>query len=143
MLILSAHGDLAYVTSAMESGAAGFLLKHTSANELYRAIREAHKGKTLFSPCKHLDHFEPQSSGRTGMIKKTTDLTSREMEVLQLIAEGNANEQTAAELGIGTKTVEKHREHLMQKLNIHNAAGLTRYAICAGVIESGIQFAAG
>jgi DNA-binding NarL/FixJ family response regulator len=77
------------------------------------------------------------------MIKKTTELTSREMEVLQLVAEGKANKETAAELGIGTKTVEKHRGHLMQKLDIHNTAGLTRYAIGAGVIESGIQFAIG
>ena len=66
-------------------------------------------------------------------------LQSREMEVLQLIAEGEANKQIAAELGIGTKTVEKHREHLMQKLDIHNTAGLTRYAINAGIIESSVQ----
>ena len=77
------------------------------------------------------------------MIKKTAELTSREREVLQLVAEGKANKQTAAELGIGTKTVEKHRGNLMQKLGIHNTAGLTRYAICAGVIESGVQFATG
>jgi DNA-binding NarL/FixJ family response regulator len=145
VLILSAHGDLAYVTNAMESGAAGFLLKRSSAHEVCRAIREAHQGKTFFNPSisKRLDHFDPPSSGRTGMIKKTTELTSREMEVLQLVAEGKANKETAAELGIGTKTVEKHRGHLMQKLDIHNTAGLTRYAIGAGVIESGIQFAIG
>ena len=77
------------------------------------------------------------------MIKKATELTSREMEVLQLVAEGKANKQTAAELGIGMKTVEKHREHLMQKLDIHNTAGLTRYAICAGVIESSFKFSIG
>jgi len=145
VLILSAHGDLAYVTNAMESGAAGFLLKQTSATELYQAIREVHKGKTFFGPSisKRFDHFDPPSSGRTGMIKKAAELTSREMEVLQLVAEGNANKQTAAELGIGIKTVEKHREHLMQKLDIHDTAGLTRYAIGAGVIESSVQFAMG
>jgi DNA-binding NarL/FixJ family response regulator len=145
VLILSAHGDLAYVTNAMECGAAGFLLKQTSADEMYRAIREVHKGKTFFSPSisKRFDHFDPPASGRSGTIKKAAELTSREMEVLQLVAEGNANKQTAAEIGISTKTVEKHREHLMQKLGIHNTAGLTRYAICAGVIEGGIQFATG
>ncbi len=143
VLILSAHGDLVYVTNAMECGAAGFLLKHSSANKVYGAIREVHKGKTFFSSSisRRFDHFDPPSSGRTGMIKKPTELTSREMEVLQLVAEGKANKQTAAELGIGKKTVEKHREHLMQKLDIHNTAGLTRYAICAGVIEGGVQFA--
>jgi DNA-binding NarL/FixJ family response regulator len=61
------------------------------------------------------------------------------MEVLQLIAEGEANKQIAAELGIGTKTVERHREHLMKKLNIYGIAGLTRYAIGAGIIESSVQ----
>ncbi len=61
------------------------------------------------------------------------------MEVLQLIAEGKANKQVAAELGISIKTVEKHRQHLMDKLNIHDTAGLTRYAIGAGIIESSVQ----
>jgi DNA-binding NarL/FixJ family response regulator len=71
--------------------------------------------------------------------KKNAELTSREMEVLQLIAEGKANKETASELGIGIKTVEKHREHLMEKLDIHDTAGLTRYAISAGIIESSVQ----
>jgi DNA-binding NarL/FixJ family response regulator len=61
------------------------------------------------------------------------------MEVLRLVAEGNDNKETAAELGIATKTVEKHRAHLMEKLDIHNIAGLTRYAIGAGIIESSVQ----
>jgi DNA-binding NarL/FixJ family response regulator len=84
VLILSAHGDLAYVTNAMETGAAGFLHKQSSAHEVYRAIREAHQGKTIFSTSisKRLDNFDPPSSGRTGMIKKATELTSREREVL-------------------------------------------------------------
>jgi DNA-binding NarL/FixJ family response regulator len=144
VIMLSAHSDDAYVTNATESGAVGFLLKQTSAHEVHRAIREVHQGKTFFSPSisKRLDHLNLQSLGHTGMIKKkATELTSREMEVLQLIAEGKANKQTAAELGIGTKTVEKHRERLMQKLDIHDTAGLTRYAIGAGVIENSIQFA--
>jgi DNA-binding NarL/FixJ family response regulator len=66
-------------------------------------------------------------------------MTSRELEVLQLIAEGKANKETAAELGIGIRTVEKHREHLMEKLDIHDTTGLTRYAIGAGIIESSVQ----
>jgi DNA-binding NarL/FixJ family response regulator len=61
------------------------------------------------------------------------------MEILQLIAEGKANKQTAAELGISIKTVEKHRQHLMRKLDIHDTAGLTRYAIAAGIIEGGVR----
>jgi DNA-binding NarL/FixJ family response regulator len=66
-------------------------------------------------------------------------LTSREMETLQLIAEGKANKEIASDLGIGMKTVEKHREHLMRKLDLHDTAGITRYAISAGIIESSVQ----
>ena len=81
-----------------------------------------------------------KSLDRSGTLnKKAAQLTSREMEVLQLIAEGKANKETASELGIGIKTVEKHREHLMEKLDIHDTAGLTRYAISAGIIESSVQ----
>ena len=142
VLILSAHSDEAYVKNATESGAVGFLLKQTSAHEVCRAIREIHGGKTLFNPSisRRQGQFHEQESSRTGRInKKFTKLTSREMEVLQLVAEGKANKETASELGIGIKTVEKHREHLMEKLNIHDTAGLTRYAISAGIIESSVQ----
>ena len=142
VLMLSAHSDDAYVKDATESGARGFLLKQTSAHDVCRAIREVHKGKTFFSPSisKRLDRLNPQSPDRTGRLhKKVARLTSREMEVLQLVAEGKANKETAAELGIGMKTVEKHREHLMEKLDIHDTAGLTRYAISARIIESSVQ----
>jgi len=71
--------------------------------------------------------------------RRFAELTSREVEVLQLIAEGKANKETAAELGISIKTVEKHRQALMEKLNIHDTASLTRYAIATGVIESTVQ----
>ncbi len=142
VVILSAHGDDAYVQSAIESGAVGFLLKQTSAHDVCRAIREVQKGKTFFSPSitKRIDHLNPKSPDRAGAVsKRAAQLTSREMEVLQLIAEGKANKETASELGIGMKTVEKHREHLMQKLDIHDTAGLTRYAISAGIIENSVQ----
>jgi DNA-binding NarL/FixJ family response regulator len=101
-----------------------------------------HQGKAFFSPAisRRLNRLRPESLDRSGLLKKkAAELTSREMEVLQLIAEGKANKETAAELGIGIKTVEKHREHLMQKLDIHDTAGLTRYAISAGIIESSVQ----
>jgi DNA-binding NarL/FixJ family response regulator len=142
VIMLSAHSDDAYVKNATDSGAVGFLLKQTSAHDVCRAIREVQKGKTFFSPSitKHLNHLNPQSLGRTGAFsKKAAELTSREMEVLQLIAEGKANKETASELGIGIKTVEKHREHLMEKLDIHDTASLTRYAISAGIIENSVQ----
>ena len=142
VLMLSAHSDDAYVQNATESGAAGFLLKQTSAHEVCLAIREVNKGKTFFSPSisRRLDRLRPPLSNRAGVPhQKAAQLTSREMEVLQLVAEGKANKETAAELGIGAKTVEKHRQHLMEKLDIHDTAGLTRYVISAGIIESSVQ----
>ncbi len=142
VLILSAHSDDAYVKSASESGAWGFLLKQTSAQDVCRAIREVHGGKTFFSPSitRRQGRLNPKTPDRTGMLhKKVAQLTSRETEVLQLIAEGKANKETAAELSISMKTVEKHRENLMAKLDIHDTAGLTRYAISAGIIENSVQ----
>ncbi len=142
VLMLSAHNDDAYVDTAIASGAVGFLLKQSSSHEVCRAIREVHQGKTFFSATisRRLNRLRPQLPGRAGTRhSKLAQLTSREMEVLQLIAEGKANKETADELGIGIKTVEKHREHLMQKLDIHDTAGLTRYAISTGIIESSVQ----
>ena len=142
ILILTAHSDDAYVKNAAESGAVGFLLKQASARVLSEGIREVNKGHTFFGPfiAKLLPERERKSLDRAGRSKpRKGRLTSREMEVFQLIAEGKANKQIAAELGIGIKTIERHREHLMEKLNIHGIAGLTRHAISAGVIESSVQ----
>jgi DNA-binding NarL/FixJ family response regulator len=142
ILALSAHGDDAYVDNIVAAGASGYLVKQTSADVLPLAIREVAKGNTYFSPSilKGLTHRQRKSPDHSGVMKKrNTRLTSREVEVLQLVAEGKANKETAAILGICVKTVEKHREHLMTKLNIHDTAGLTRYAISAGIIESSVQ----
>jgi DNA-binding NarL/FixJ family response regulator len=142
VLILSAHADPEYVEQVVLLGGAGFLIKQTSADILVEAIREVHKGKSFFSPSisKYLrEHY--QNAPHTAVLRKRKGacLTSREEGVLQLIAEGKANKQIASELGISIKTVEKHRQHLMQKLSIHDIAGLTRYAIAAGIIESSVQ----
>jgi DNA-binding NarL/FixJ family response regulator len=142
VLMLSAHSDDAYVQEAIKAGAKGFMIKQVSSHIVCEAIRAVHKGKTFCSPSisKRRDRLNPLLLDRKGLLKKKdTQLTSREMEVLQLIAEGKANKETAVELNIGMKTVEKHREHLMQKLDIHDTAGLTRYAISAGIIESSVQ----
>ncbi|MCL4789622.1 MAG: response regulator transcription factor [Verrucomicrobia bacterium] len=142
VLILSAHGDDEYVADATRSGAVGFLLKQTSSHVVCEAIRKVQKGDTFFCPAiaRRLGrlHAKPPLRPRPHH-PSAARLTSREMEVLQLIAEGKANKETAAELGIGIKTVEKHREHLMEKLDIHDTAGLTRYAIATGIIESSVQ----
>jgi DNA-binding NarL/FixJ family response regulator len=142
ILILSAHNDDAYVKNATESGAVGFLLKQASARVLSKGIREVNKGNVFFGPfiTKLLPERDRKSLDRAGRPKlRKARLTSREMEVFQLIAEGKANKQIAAELGVGLKTIERHREHLMEKLNIHGIAGLTRQAVSEGVIESSVQ----
>jgi DNA-binding NarL/FixJ family response regulator len=145
VLILSAHRDDEYVDEVIRLGAAGYLIKQTSAHVLPKAIREAAKGKTFFDPVisKRLgDRQEKAPRGAMGWRKSNAGsvrLTSREVEILQLIAEGKANKQTADELGISIKTVEKHRQNLMSKLDVHDTAGLTRYAIASGLIESGVR----
>jgi len=128
VLILSAHSDNAYVEQVAVLGASGFLLKQTSSDNLATAIREVQKGNIVFSPAisERLQGRNQGSPDRGGQFKKRGNrLSSREVEVLQLIAEGKPNKQVAAELGVSFKTVDKHRQHLMAKLNIHDVSGLT------------------
>lgn len=139
VLILSSYSDDEYVQQLTEAGAAGYLVKQTAANDLLKAIREAHKGNAFFSPsiAKRLrDQCREAFVSGQPVKKRTGYLTTREAEVLQLIAEGRANKQIAAELCISIKTVEKHRQQVMNKLGIHDVAGLTRHAIAKGIIES-------
>ena len=142
VLMLSAHSDDEYVERATAVGAVGFLEKQTSAEILAQAIQEVAKGKTFISPiiAKRIADGKKRAFDRDGVVKPNgARLTSRETEVLQLVAEGRANKQVADTLGISIKTVEKHRQHLMDKLNIHETAGLTRYAIAQGIIESSVK----
>jgi len=144
VVALSAHSEDAYVERMCAAGAVGFLEKQTSAEILTKAICAVASGKTFFSPtiAKRLRESPVNALDRNGLPKANGHrLTTRESEVLQLVAEGSANKQVAAELGISIKTVEKHRQRLMDKLNIHDTAGLTRYAIAAGVIESSMYVA--
>src|SRR5437016_8421086 len=139
VLVLSSYSDDDKVAQLIEHGATGYLVKQAASNDLVKAIREARKGNAFFSPCisrRLLDQCR-DSFVKGKVVKKNTDrLTSRETEVLQLIAEGYANKQIADVLGISIKTVEKHRQQLMDKLNIHEVAGLTRHAIAKGMIEA-------
>ena len=139
VLVLSTYSNDEYVEQLTEAGAAGYLVKQTAANDLLKAIREAFKGNAFFSPAiaKRLRDQCRQTYVTGQPVKRRSDyLTTREAEVLQLIAEGRANKQIAAELCISIKTVEKHRQQLMDKLNIHEVAGLTRHAISIGMIET-------
>lgn len=142
VLILSAHSDDGYIDQVFAFGAAGYMTKQSSTQDLAKAIRDVQKGGMFFDASIYRRlHSRNRTSldGRGKMKKKNVRLSSREAEVLQLIAEGMANKQVAGELDISIKTVEKHRQHLMEKLNIHDTAGLTRYAISSGVIESSSQ----
>lgn len=142
ILILSAHADDIYIDQVVAMGVVGYLVKQTSANFLVKAIKEIHNGKVFFSPF----ITRRKSGGREKLSylagkkhKGTIPLTSRELEVLQLVAEGRSNKEVASDLNISIKTVEKHRHNLMEKLDLHDTAGITRYAIAAGIIESSVQ----
>ena len=139
VLILSSYADDEYVHRLTEAGASGYLVKQTAAGDLIKAVREIAKGNAYFSPSilKRLLELYRESHGKGRVLRRRNEhLTSREQEVLQMVAEGHVNKQIAAALSLSIKTVEKHRQQLMDKLNIHDVAGLTRYAIAHGVVES-------
>lgn len=143
VLILSAHSDDEYIDRVIAIGAVGYLIKQSSAEFLSKGIRDAHKGNLVYSPtvAKRLKTHAANLATHKGKLanSKQSRLTSREVELVQLVAEGKANKQIAVELDISIKTVEKHRQALMEKLDIHDTAGLTRYAISAGIIENSVQ----
>ena|ERR1043166_2629975 len=137
ILALSSYSDDECVQQMVHAGVSGYLIKQTAANDLLRAIREVQRGGMFFSPtiAKQLRQQSRDQQRDNLSPRKSGELTPREAEVLQLIAEGFSNKQIAAELGISIKTVEKHRQQVMNKLNIHEIAGLTRYAIAKGLVE--------
>ena len=139
IIVLSSYQDDEHIQQAIAAGAAAYLVKQTAANDLVKAIREVKKGNAFFSPS--ISQRLREHTCKIGTPDQTVrpddvELTPREAEVLQLIAEGFANKQIAAELGLSVKTVEKHRQQVMNKLNIHDIAGLVRHAAAKGVIEA-------
>ena len=144
VLVLTSYGDDDYVTQLLDAGASGYLLKQTAAAELLKAIRQVRGGNVFFSPAiaKRLRQEDREATVGNQPAARLSRLTSREAEVLQLVAEGFANKQIAAELAISIKTVEKHRQQAMNKLNIHDIAGLTRYAIAKGWVERSLPMPA-
>jgi DNA-binding NarL/FixJ family response regulator len=141
VVILSTYDADEHVHQAIAAGAAAYLVKQSAAADLAKAIREVKKGNAFFSPAiaQRLRQQACQSMAGADTPKApNVDLTLREAEVLQLIAEGFANKQIAAELGLSVKTVEKHRQQVMNKLNIHDTAGLVRHAAAKGIIEANL-----
>ena len=140
VIVLSTYSDDEHVQQALGAGAAAYLLKQTAAEDVVEAIREVAKGNAFFSPAiaKRLREQSMRSENGGAPREQNVELTQREAEVLQLIAEGYANKQIAAELNLSVKTVEKHRQQVMQKLDIHNIAGLVRHAAAKGIIEANL-----
>lgn len=141
VLILSAHSGDEYLEHFAELGAAGFLEKQTSAAVLVEAVLAVVRGERFLSPSirRRQQMLRRARHERPGAKDPGRRLTARETEVLQLVAEGLANKQIAGSLGISIKTVEKHRQKVMDKLSIHETAGLTRYALAQGVVERGVR----
>jgi DNA-binding NarL/FixJ family response regulator len=135
VLILSSYSDERLVQQAIAAGAAGFVIKEAAGTEVCQAIREVHNGLAFFSSLASRPLLALMREGNLRLGRKTSAiLTSRQTEIVQLIAEGYATKQIADLLSLGIKTVKKDRERLLNKLNIHNIATLTRYALANGVI---------
>lgn len=134
VVILSMHADEEYVWQALRAGAAGYLLKEADTAELELAVKAASRGKTYLSPAisKHVADYVRRTGGETGALEH---LTPRQREILQLIAEGRTTKEIAHTLKISIKTVETHRAQLMDRLDIHDVAGLVRYAIRMGLVS--------
>ena len=133
VLILSMHGSTEYVLRILQSGARGYVLKNAPAEELSRAIDVVQAGETYFSADIARVALNQYVRGN-GDTQSAPSLTNREREVLILIADGLSNKEIACQLGVGVRTVETHRERIMRKLDIHNVAGLTKFAISQGLI---------
>ena len=137
VLVLSMHADEAYVTEILQAGAAGYLLKDSADVDLLKAVDEASQGRSFFSPAiarVMLDDYVRQLSDK-GITDRYQSLSEREREIFQLIAEAKTNKEIAALLNVSPSTVETHRAHIMEKLDLHSAAEIVLYAVRRGVIR--------
>ena len=137
VLVLSMHADEAYVTQILQAGATGYLLKDSADVDLLKAVGEAARGKSFFSPAiakVMLDDYVRQLADK-GVTDRYDSLSEREREIFQLIAEARTNKEIAALLNVSPSTVETHRAHIMEKLDLHSAAEIVLYAVRRGVIR--------
>lgn len=137
VLILSMHADEAYILQALKAGARGYLLKDSADAELIRAVTAVAGGKSFFSPsvAKVMLDDHVRYMTKHGIVDRYESLSAREREILQLIAEGHTNKEVADILSVSPATVETHRTHILQKLDVHNTAELVLYAVRRGVIS--------
>ena len=136
VVVLTMHANEEYIFQILNAGADGYLVKETAFQDLISAINAVHKGEAFMSPSiskKVMTDYIQRAQGEEKVGFDT--LTTREREILQLVAEGNSNKKIAEALFISPKTVETHRAHIMDKLNIHDRAGLIKYAIRKGMIN--------
>jgi DNA-binding NarL/FixJ family response regulator len=137
VLVLSSYPEKDLVERAIAVGATGYLLKHSASGEVVKAIHQVHKGSAYFSaPISKMLIALGELLPSNKVVAPHVRLTPRQSEVLRLIAEGQCNKQIADTMGISIKTVEKHRQELMLRLDIHTIAGLTRYALAKGMIKN-------
>jgi DNA-binding NarL/FixJ family response regulator len=134
VILLSMHASEEHVLRALRAGAAGYLPKDAALGELELAINAVRKGETYLSPAvsRHVSDYVRRTGAET---EPRESLTPRQREILQLIAEGQSTKRIAGTLGVSVKTVETHRSQLMEKLDIHDVAGLVRYAIRIGLVS--------
>jgi len=137
VVILSMHADESYVMRALKAGARGYLLKDSAAADLISAIHAVSQNKSFFSPkvSRILAEDYVRVLKQKGAVDSYDLLTNREREILQLVAEGKANKEVATALNISPYTVETHRRHILEKLNLHNPAELILYAVRKGIIR--------
>lgn len=138
ILILSMHADEAYIIQALEAGAKGYLLKDTADADLLGAATAVIRGKSFFSPAVArvmLDDYVRRLRDR-GIVDRYDTLSEREREIFQLIAEGKTNKEIAEILGVSPSTIETHRGHIMEKLDVHSAVEMVLYAVRKGIIST-------
>jgi len=133
VVFLTMHPDVAYATSAFKAGASGYVLKHSAPDELVTAIRAALKGRTYVTPLIAGKLLQSYENGAHGQAETVLSLTSRQREVLQLLAEGHSVKEIASILNVSIKTVEYHKYRTMEDLGIKTLAELVRYAVKQGI----------
>ena len=136
LIFITMHADQAYVSQAFKAGASGYLLKRSAGSELVQAIEAVMKGDYYVTSLIAKDLVHSVLDGTPQPIIQTNRLTARQREILQLVAEGLAVKEIAATLAISPKTVEYHKSKLMEQLDLHTTAELTKYALTHGLIPS-------
>ncbi len=136
VIILSMHADQAYVHQALQAGARGYLLKGSDLTELELALKAVARGDTYLSPAVSKHFVGDLLNGRKPTANPLDELTPRQREILQLVAEGRTTKEIASRLDLSIKTVETHRAQLMERLDIHDVAGLVKFAIRVGLTHT-------